>query len=98
MGRSPGHVSRRLRILTLPAEVQALVSEGAVTVEHAHTLSQLVGKEVPAQEVTAAAKSDPEYAATKLLEIETAERIEHRRRKLERGGVKAVAAKRPIPG
>ncbi|MYA02271.1 MAG: ParB/RepB/Spo0J family partition protein [Chloroflexi bacterium] len=94
VGRSRAHVSRRLRILTLPAEVQAMVSEGAVTVEHAYTLSQLVGKEVPAEEVTVAAKSDPEYAARKLLEVETDERLEHRRRKLERGGVTVVVAKR----
>ncbi len=92
--RSRGHVSRRLRILTLPDEVQEMVAEGTVTVEHAYTLSRLVAKGVDAEVVSAAADTAPEYAATRLLEIETAERREHRRRKLERGGVKVVLADR----
>ena len=92
--RSRGHVSRRLRILTLPDEVREMVAEGTVTVEHAWTLSRLVDKGVDADDVAVAADTEPEYAATRLLEIETAERRERRRRKLERGGVKVVLADR----
>ena len=95
--RSRGHVSRRLRILTLPDEVQEMVAEGTVTVEHAYTLSRLVAKGVDADDVVVAADTAPEYAATRLLEIETAERREHRRRKLERGGIKVVLANRLHP-
>ena len=93
--RSKGHVSRRLRILTLPDTVQAMVTEGTVTVEHAYTLARLVAKGVNATEVTDAAGADPEYAATRLLEIEIAERREHRRRKIERGGAKVIMVDRP---
>lgn len=57
--RSRGHVSRRLRILTLPAEVQERVAEGTVTVEYAYTLSRLVDKGVDADDVAVAADTAP---------------------------------------
>lgn len=60
--RSRGHVSRRLRILTLPEEVQTMVSEGSVTVEHAYTLSRLVDKGVDAEDVADAAERPSEIA------------------------------------
>ena len=91
--RSRGHVSRRLRILVLPDEVQAMVSEGGVTVEHAYTLSRLVDKGVDAEDVISAA-TDPEGANTRLRGIETDEQREHRRRKLERGGVEVILVDR----
>ncbi|MCY4371883.1 MAG: hypothetical protein OXF41_21240 [bacterium] len=72
-----------------------MVTEGTVTVEHAYTLSRLVDKGVQAAAVTEAAGARPEHAATKLGEIETAERREHRRRKLERAGIRVILVDRP---
>ena len=92
--RSRGHVSKRLRILGLPDEVQAMVSAGEVTVEHAYFLSRLADKGVDAEAVTATAHDPQEYAEMSLREIEIVEQRDHRRAKLERGGVRVILADR----
>ena len=43
VGRSKGHVSKRLRLLALPTEVQEKVRAGDITVDHAYQISRLGG-------------------------------------------------------
>ena len=85
--RSRGHVSKRLRLLGLPDEVQEMVSAGEVTVEHAYVVSRLAEKGVAAEDLTEAAHSPQFHAERSLAEIEASEEREVRRAVLEAQGV-----------
>jgi ParB/RepB/Spo0J family partition protein len=68
IGRSPSHVSRRLDLLQLPAEILARVSSGALNLDDASALIPLVtaGAELSRLEAVAD-HPKPQWAAAKVL-------------------------------
>lgn len=71
VGRHQSHVSRRLQLLELPAEIQAEVDAGGITLEHARTLTQLVDDELADGAVDwEAARQSPTHAARELKDAQ----------------------------
>ena len=88
--RSKGHVSKRLRLLMLPDDLQEMVSKGSVTVEHGYVLSRLVDRGLGGEDLTAAAIHPQTFAEMKLSELDAAAARSVRRAVLEAEDVQVL--------
>lgn len=97
VGRSQGHISKRLALLDLPKNVQAALDSGGITLADALELTKL--KAMPKRLAAAFAQGTHwrgQYAravADQIDEHETAEKIGKATQELKQTGIKVVASK-----
>ena len=85
--RSKGHISKRRRLLGLPAEVQDMVSSGTITTEHGYKLGRLANQGTDGEALTRLAKRSV-YYTDEAINRRTAEiAIADRKKELTKKGV-----------
>ena len=94
VGRSKGHVSKRLRLLALPAEVQEKVRAGDITVDHAYQISRLADRNVGPKKLTSLATKPVHATETVLKEAESRDELEARVSEIRAEGYKAAIVSR----
>src|SRR6266567_397851 len=92
IGRSQGHISKRLSLLTLPATEQAAVDSGRISIEGGLELTKLAGE--PAR-VAAVLKHDPReiprQVERQLAAIETGARVAALHEQIAKEGLRTIA-------
>ena len=94
VGRSKGHVSKRLRLLVLSPEVQERVRAGDITVEHAYQISRLADRNVGAKKLISLSTKPVRNTEMELKEKTSRDELDERVGEIRAAGLRAVIVKR----
>ena len=94
VGRSKGHVSKRLRLLVLPTEVQERVRAGDITVDHAYQISRLADRNVGAKKLISLSTKPVRVTEMELKEKASRDELDARVGEIRAAGLRAVIVKR----